>query len=256
MQALARWWQRWAQGSVRHSWGLAPQGEGAWVLGGLTRHIHNLAKVQTLVALPASPNLDASDLSALSQHLRQHGRSGGASRYRLNMALPLALILEGYIDFPADLPEEDWVYEVQLEAAHALQLGLGEVNFDFERAPLTDGLVQRVHWMGCAQARLAAFKSCTRAAGWRLATVETELQAAQRGARALRGGVASLLTQAPQDWQFRLNALDGLPPLQEPAQDSLLPDSDAAIEKALLQVMSTPGGPRLVAAGLALKAWL
>lgn len=114
MQALTRLWQRWAQGSVRHAWGLAPQGDGAWVLSGLTRPIHSLAKVQTLVALPASPNLDASDLSGLSQHLRQHGRSGGGACHRLNMALPLAMLQEGYIDFPADLPEEDWVYEVQI----------------------------------------------------------------------------------------------------------------------------------------------
>lgn len=256
MQALAQWWQRWGQRSVRHAWGLAPQGDGAWILGGLTRPIHNLAKVQTLVALPASPDLDDADLSGLSQLLRQHGRSGGGARHRLNMALPLALLQEGYIDFPADLPEEDWLYEVQLEVAQALQLEPDEVNFDFEPEPITDGLVQRVHWLGCAQARMAAFKNCTRAAGWRLAAVEPQLQAAQRGARALRGGVASLLTQAPQDWQFRLDALDGLPPLPEPEQGPSLADSDAAIEEALQQVMSTPGGPRLVAAGLALKAWL
>ena len=256
MQALARWWRRWAQGSVRHAWGLAPQGDGAWVLGGLSRPIYHLAKVQILVALPAPPDLEAGDLSGLSQQLRQHGRSGGRARHRLNLALPLAHLQEGVIDFPADLPEEDWRYEVQLEVAQALQLEPDAVNFDFEPAPLTDGLVQRVHWMGCAQARMAAFKSCTRAAGWRLAAVESELQAAHRGARALRGGVASLMTQAPQDWQFRLDAPGEGPALSEPTQDRVLADSDAAIEEAVRQVMSTPGGPRLVAAGLALKAWL
>lgn len=254
MQALARWWQRWAQGSVRHAWGLAPH-DGAWVLGGLTRPIHNLVKVQTLVALSAPADVDASDLSWLSQHLRQHGRLGGGARHRLNMALPLALIQQGYIDFPADLPEEDWVYEVQLEVAQALQLEPDAVNFDFEPAPLTDGLVQRVHWMGCAQARMADFKSCTRAAGWRLAAVESELQAAQRGARALRGGVASLWTQAPQDWQFRLDKLGGPTARSEHEAAQASVDSEAAIAEALHQVMATPGGPRLVAAGLALKAW-
>lgn len=256
MQALARWWQRWAQGSVRHAWGLAPQGDGAWVLGGLMRPIHNLAKVQTLVALPAPPSLEASDLSGLSEHLRQHGRSGSGSRHRLNMALPLALLQEGFIDFPLDLPEEDWLFEVQLEVAQALQLEPDQVNFDFEPVPLSDGLVRRVHWMGCAQASMVAFKSCTRAAGWRLAAVESELQAAQRGARALRGGVTSLLTQAPQDWQFQLDAQDALPQLPEQTHGHVQADSDAAIVDALHEVMTTPGGPRLVAAGLALKAWL
>lgn len=32
-------------------------------------------------------------------------------------------------------------------------------------------------------------------------------------------------------------------------------DSDAAMEEAVGQVMSTPTGARLVASGLALKAW-
>jgi hypothetical protein len=64
------------------------------------------------------------------------------------------------------------------------------------------------------------------------------------------------LSQAPQDWQFRLDAPDGLPLSHETAQGHLYADSDAAIEEALQQVMPTPGGPRLVAAGLALKAWL
>jgi hypothetical protein len=255
MQALTRWWQRFAQRSVRHAWGLAPQG-GAWILGGLTRPIHNLAKVHTLVALPPPMDADAADPSWLSSHLREHGRAGWRSRRRLNMAFPSFLVQEGSIDFPADLPAEDWVYEVQLDVAQALQLSPDEVNFDFEPDPLTDGLVQRVHWMGCAQSHMAAFKNCTRAAGWRLATVESEMQAAHRGARALRGGVACLLTQAPQDWQFRLDTLGALVYPPEYEHDQVAVDSEAAIEEALQQVMSTSGGPRLVAAGLALKAWL
>lgn len=254
MQALAQWWQKWSRPSVRHAWGLAPQ-VGAWVLGGLTRPVHDLAKVHTLEVLPAPMDADVSDPSWLSAHLSQHGRVAGRSRHRLNMALPASLVQEGFIDFPADLPEEDWLYEVQLDVAQALQLAPDEVNFDFEPDPLTDGLVQRVHWMGCAQAQMAVFKSCARAAGWRLACVESEMQAAQRGARALRGGVASLLTQAPQDWQFRLDGWGGQSPASEQAGDPVPADSEAAIAQALTHVMATPGGSRLVAAGLALKAW-
>lgn len=253
MQAWARWWRRWAWGSVRDAWGLAPQ-NGAWALVGLTRQSPNVVQVATSAVLQPPVGLGTTDPSWLSPCLRQNGQARGGGRYRLNMALPADQLQEGHIDFPADLPPEDWPYEVQLEVSQALQLPPDAVNFDFEPAPSLHGLVQRVHWIGCAQALVSEFKSCARAAGWRLAAVESETQAAQRGARALQGGVASLLTQAPQDWQFRLDtpsrAVHATAPPQGP------PDSDAAIEDALRQVLATPAGPRLVASGLALRAWL
>jgi hypothetical protein len=212
-----------------------------------------LVNVHTLATWMPSTEQGMADWPGLSQHLRQHGRARGGSQHRLNMAMPTALVREGFVDFPADLPREDWLYEVQLEVTQALQLPPDEVNFDFEPATATDGLVQRVHWVGCAQNDMAAFKSCTRAAGWRLAAVEMENQAAQRGVRALQGGSVSLLTQAPQDWQFRLST----PDRTAPSDDRLDPseDSEEAIAQALAQVMRTPGGSRLVAAGLALRAW-
>jgi hypothetical protein len=248
MQALAQWWRRLTTRSARQAWGLAPHGM-AWDLVGLTRQSHGFAKVHTTVSLQAPAGWAFADLAWLSQALRHNGRLRGGGRHRLNMALPAAHLQEGVIDFPAQLPKEDWLYEVQLEVSQALQLSPDEVNFDFEPAPLTDGLVQRVHWMGCAQAHMVKFKDCTRAAGWRLAAVESEAQAAQRGVRALLGGVSSLLTQAPQDWQFRLATPAGL--MDEGGSS----DSDEAMDEAIRQVLSTPAGARLVASGLALKAW-
>lgn len=248
MQALAHWWRRLTTRSVRQAWGLAPHGM-AWDLVGLTRQSHGLAKVHTTVSLQAPADLVFADLAWLSQALRHNGRLRGGGRHRLNMALPAVHLQEGVIDFPAQLPEEDWLYEVQLEVSQALQLSPDEVNFDFEPAPLTDGLVQRVHWMGCAQAHMVEFKDCTRAAGWRLAAVESEAQAVERGVRALQGGVSSLLTQAPQDWQFRVGTPAGL------TDEGGASDSDGAIDEAIRQVLSTPTGARLVASGLALKAW-
>jgi len=192
------------------------------------------------------------DLRGLSQHLRQLRGARGRAHRRLNMALPSALVHEGWIDVPANLPEEEWLFEVQLEVAQALQLASDEVNFDFVPAKASDGLVRRVHWVGCARAQMGVFKNGIRAAGWRLAAVETELEAAQRGVRALKGGSDSLLTQAPQDWQFHLDRVsvsapaDWAPPRKE---------SDETMAQALEQFMRTPGSARLVAAGLALKAW-
>lgn len=252
MHAMARWWHRWTRVPVRHAWGLAPH-DGTWVLAGLIRQNATLVKVHSLATWSPITVSDTSDLSGLSLHLRQQESSPGRSHQRLNMALPNVFVREGFLDLPVDLPEENWPYEVQLEVAQAFQLESDEVNFDFEPAPASDGMVQRVHWVGCAQVQMTAFKNCTRAAGWRLAAVETENQAAQRGVRALQGGAVSLLTQAPQDWQFRLDALVGASPTDDRAETS--EDSETTIEQALMQVMQTPGGSRLVAAGLALKAW-
>lgn len=251
MHALANWWQRWARGAIRHAWGMAPM-DGAWLLAGLVRQSPALVKVHTLTTWRPVNDSDMTDLSGLSQHLRQHGRSRGGSHQRLNMALPNEFVHEGFIDFPLELPEEDWLYEVQLEVAQALQMAPDEVNFDFEPAKDSDGLVRRVHWVGCAQAQMAVFKNCVRAAGWRLAAVEIEYQAALRGVRALKGGSVSLLTQAPQDWQFQLEQVVPRPPFEWSETSD---ESDETIEQALAQIMRTPGGSRLVAAGLALRAW-
>ncbi len=248
MQELAHWWRQLTSRATRQAWGLAPHGM-AWVLVGLKRQTPDTAKVNSTVSLQETGGLNFSDLDGLSQALRDNARLRGGRRHRLNMALPAAHLQEGVIDFPAQLPQEDWMYEVQLEVAQALQLSPDEVNFDFEPAALLDDGVQRVYWMGCAQAHVTPFKACTRAAGWRLATVESESQAAQRGVRALQGGVASLLTQAPQDWQFRLAAPSSL------MDGGWQTDSDEAIDEAIAQVLSTPTGARLVASGLALKAW-
>lgn len=251
MHAMVRWWHRRRLGAVRHAWGMAPH-EGTWVLAGLIRQSATLVQVHTLSTWAPPAESDRGELTGLSQHLRQHRRMRGGAHQRLNMAMPSAFVLEGFMDFPLDRPEEDWLDEVHLEVAHAFQLAPDEVNFDFEATQVTDGLVRRVRWVGCAQAHMTAFKNCTRAAGWRLAAVEIEHQAAYRAVRALRGGADSLLTQAPQDWQFHLSLLSET--LADERPDAV-EASEEAIEQAVAQMMHTPGGSRLVAAGLALKAW-
>lgn len=248
MQALAQWWLRLTTRSVQQAWGLAPQGT-AWSLVGLARQSRDLARVHTTLTLQEPDSANLVDMAWLSLALRQNGRLRGGFMHRLHVALPAAHLQEGVIDIPAQLPKEDWPYEVQLEVSLALGLAPDEVNFDFAPEPATQGQVQRVHWIGCAQTFTNVFKNCTRAAGWRLAAVESEAQAAWRGVGALQGGVSSLLTQAPQDWQFRLTSQS------RPRPASGLVDSDAAMEEAIGQVLHTPAGARLIASGLALKAW-
>ncbi len=248
MQALAQWWREWAALSAGQAWGLAPQGL-AWDLVGLHRHSAALVKVHTTQTLPIPVGRDPVDLSWLSPPLRRNGRLRGGWRHRLNLALPAAYLKQGVIVVPADLPTENWPFEVQLEAARVLQVAHDAVSFDFEPDPATPDRVRRIHWMGCTQTHMAEFKNFARAAGWRLAVVESERQAAERGARALHGGVGSLLAQAPQDWQF------SLPTYRPGAHGVGAIDTDGALAEALEQVLNTPTGARLVASGSALKAW-
>jgi hypothetical protein len=93
------------------------------------------------------------------------------------------------------------------------------------------------------------FNQCVRRAGWQLASVEPELQAAHRAASGLYGGMSVVLTRPVHDWQFEI---------------ALLPDAQASgaamvsplgFDAALREALQTSAGPRLVAAGLALKAW-
>lgn len=246
MQALAQWWPQWTASTARQAWGLAPLGM-AWTLVGLARHSRALAKVHTSVALQATDESPGGHLIWLSQALRQHARARGGRRHRLSMAFPVSDLREGFIDFPAQLSPEEWPFEVQLEVSQALHVSPDAVNFDFAPEPSTDVLVHRVHWMGCLQQHIAQFKDCTRAAGWRLLSVESQTQAAERGVRALQGGMASLLTQAPQDWQFHLNATGNR------TDSAIAPDE--VVHETLRQVLNSPTGARLVASGLALRAW-
>ncbi|WP_090137790.1 pilus assembly protein PilM [Limnohabitans sp. DM1] len=247
MKGLIRWWQRIGARSTRLGWGLAQQ-DAAWSLVGLQRQSEHLAKVQSTQTLQPMPALAHQDKAWLSQALRQMGSPQSGVEKRLNMALPLVDLALGQIEFPAQLDEGDWVAEVQLEAAQALGLEPDEVNFDFQPEDTSRALVRRVQWVACAKSHIADLKKCTRAAGWQLATVEPELHAARRAANALQGGLPSLLTQPVLDWQFRLPGPDDGPHIKEAAG---LATGDAA----LLQAMSSPVGARLVAAGLALKAW-
>jgi hypothetical protein len=172
------------------------------------------------------------------------------SRQRVSVGLGEDEVIAGVLELPAHLPRDDWAAEVQLEAAQLLGLAPDEVNFDFQPDPVSEGLLSRVHWVGCDQARILALRDGVRSAGWRLDSVEPALHAAQRAACHLKGGLDSLLTQAPQDWQFDL-----IPNLS-PGQNLRTSELDPGSERVLKQALQSAAGPRLVASGLALKVWL
>lgn len=243
MPSWSRFWRYVANRPVRQAWGLACDGTG-WALVGLSRHkaagvrVHATEKITTSHALG-----DA----GFGVGLRQ---VGVRSRQRVSVALAEDEMIAGVLALPAQLPRDDWAGEVQLEVAQLLGLPPDEVNFDFRPDPLSDGLLARVHWVGCDQARIRAIRDGVRAAGWQLDSVEPAWHAAHRAAIHLKGGLDSVLTQSPQDWQF------DLPPHLATGQNQPSVDVDQAPARVLKQALQSTAGPRLVASGLALKAWL
>lgn len=245
MQAWTRFWRQVMARPARQAWGLAGHGA-TWNLVGLSLQAPGLLRVHTCrqwTVDPAHPI--PRGLDAL---LREAGLARGRARQRVNMALAADQLVMGVLDFPARMPPEDWVAEVQLEVSQMLGKEPDEVHFDFQPAPHSDGLVQRVQWVGCTQEQVTALKNLTREAGWYLDSVEPAVHAAQRAAASLQGGLASLLTQPAQDWQFRLPQTRPHEP--EPGiAAAWMPDAE------LQNAMKSEAGGRLVAAGLALKAW-
>jgi len=246
---LASWLQhRLRTRSVKQAWGLAPAQKG-WFLIGLGKDASRLMGVHTVQYLAG--DLEDQSVLGVSHGLRQSGASRGAfqSRHRVNMGLPMDRVVSGLLAIPMGWGSSECEAEVQIEAARALDLEPHEVSFDWQADLLSDGVVAQLHWVACAQSVVEQFNQCVRRSGWQLASVEPELQAAQRAASCLSGGMSVLLTRPVQDWQFDL---------------ALLPDtqvngaamvSSLSFDSALREALQTTAGPRLVAAGLALKAW-
>ena len=136
------------------------------------------------------------------------------------------------------------------EVAQVLGLAPDEVNFDFKADPQGEGLLTRLHWAGCDQVHILALRDAVRTAGWQLHSVEPAWNAAHRAVCHLKGGLDSLLTQAPQDWQFDLTLDEYL------GQWQGFGGAHAESDLLLRQALQSAAGPRLVASGLALKAWL
>ena len=121
-----------------------------------------------------------------------------------------------------------------------------EVNFDFQAEVISAQGGRRLHWVGCARSQVEVLKKSAKAAGWQIDSVEPAWHAAHRAAQHLQGGLLSLLTQPAQDWQFQMPTAE--------SGDALL--GRWGPDLALDQAMKSSAGPRLVASGLALKAWL
>lgn len=247
MKAWSRFWQQMASRAVRQAWGLAPDGDD-WVLVSLVPQRSEGIKVQAMhrVLNCASVSVVGDFGEGLAQ---LDTRSTPAGR-RLSVALQSEDMVTGILELPAHLPPEDWAAEVQTEVAQWLGLRPEEVSFDFQPDPVTEGLLSRVHWVGCELALIRTLKNSTRSAGWQLHSVEPAWHAAHRAASQLKGGLASLLTQSPQDWQF------DWPKLPQNQDAAAFERGEFGPDLALRQAMVSDAGPRLVASGLALKAWL
>jgi hypothetical protein len=247
MQAWSRFWQQMVNRAVRQAWGLAQDGDD-WVLVGLAPLRSGGVRVQAIqrVLNGATVPEDGDFGEGLAQ---LDTRSFPAGR-RLSVALQAEDMVTGVLELPAHLPSEDWAAEVQTEVSQWLGLRPEEVSFDFQPDPVTEGLLSRVHWVGCDLALIRTLKNSTRSAGWQLHSVEPAWHAAQRAASQLKGGLASLLTQSPLDWQF------DWPKLPQTQYGSVVEPGELGPSSELRQAMLSAAGPRLVASGLALKAWL
>ena len=243
MQVRSLNWQRLTAWPARRAWGLAADGS-AWSLVGLTVQAPGLLRVHT-----SRQFFSEFTPMGLGAQLREVVGARGWARQRVNMALAADELVMGVLEFPAQMPQEDWLPEIQLEVSQMLGQEPDEVHFDFQPLVRSDALVQRVQWVGCTQAQIAELKNMTRMAGWFLDSVEPAAHAAQRAASWLQGGLASLLTQPAQDWQFLLPHRLHTPDHDPSLASSWMPDD------ALQQAMKSEAGARLIASGLALKAW-
>lgn len=241
---LVSWIHRWiSPGSVRQAWGLSPA-MGGWCLVGLSRDDARLWAVHTVQHLPTAQ--DDASLSGVSLGLRQCSLARGAwrARQRINVGMAMDQLASGVLAIPVDLGPVEREAEVQLEAARVLQLEPEHISFDWQAQPQSTGALVQLHWVACPQKTIDGFSRCVRRAGWQLASVEPVTQAARRALACLSGGLSSVLTRPVQDWQL------------DPAMAAEAANvDDLALDQALRGVMQTPAGPRLVAAGLALKAW-
>ena len=244
MPSWARFWQQLASRRVRRAWGLASDGQD-WALMGLSFHKVLGIRVQAMEKI-ISTGLDPATFG-FSDGL---SRVGVRARQQISVALAADKVMAGILELPAELPSDHWVSEVQLEVAQVLGLAPDEVNFDFKADPQGEGLLTRLHWAGCDQVHILALRDAVRTAGWQLHSVEPAGNAAHRAVCHLKGGLDSLLTQAPQDWQFDLTLDEYL------GQWQGFGGAHAESDLLLRQALQSAAGPRLVASGLALKAWL
>lgn len=244
MPSWARFWQQLASRRVRRAWGLASDGQD-WALMGLSFHKVLGIRVQAMEKI-ISTGLDPAAFG-FSDGL---SRVGVRARQQISVALAADKVMAGILELPAELPSDHWVSEVQLEVAQVLGLAPDEVNFDFKADPQGEGLLTRLHWAGCDQVHILALRDAVRTAGWQLDSVEPAWNAAHRAVCHLKGGLDSLFTQAPQDWQFDLSLDEYL------GQWQGFGGAHAESDLLLRQALQSAAGPRLVASGLALKAWL
>lgn len=201
-----RWLAPWRRRSLTAWGGLLDEQD--MLLAALSLQPGGVVRVMVFEALSAPEGL--ADATARDNWLVQTLRGPGAhlpARLRtMALALREGRCRQGVMSWPTDVPAHaaSLAAEVQLEAAAALGVAPDQIGFDFHVLPASASAPMQVHWAACLRSELQQWQRHARSAGWRLPSVEPELQAGRRAAMALCGDPMQHWAASAQDWQFSL----------------------------------------------------
>lgn len=201
---IRRWRTPWRRRSLT-AWGSLLD-EQDMLLAALSLQPGGAVRVMVFEAVSAPEglaNATARD-NWLVQTLRVPGAHLPARLRTMALALREGRCRQGVLPWPADVPlhPDALAAEVQLEAAAALGVAPEQIGFDFQVHPASESAPLQVHWAACLRSELQHWQRHARSAGWRLPSVEPELQAGRRAAMALCGDPMQHWAVSPQDWQF------------------------------------------------------
>lgn len=222
MRSRLKLWPGFPFRRITSAWGIALDERGVTLVC-LGRSGGDVRVLQALHLLaPAWAQTPDSQHDWLVETLREASEQEVPRHRRLVLALPMDRCQTGVFHAPEGLTPEALQAEVQLEAAHSLNVSAQEVSFDFEVQTAEAAETHCVQWLACLRSEVRAWQRHTRAAGWRLPAIEHQPQSVRRALQCMRGDVHKLLAQAHQDWSF--SNLDTGPGVQHTVTEDVLID--------------------------------